>query len=196
MPTTRRTITGRSTNKTTGKTNTRKTTGKTTNKTTGKSTSKTTGRKSFQTSARSTSKTSAKRGSKTTAKSSTTQQGWSPAQFGTVRQTIQSRVGSFKNIASQVNGPGKVTTFSPRTATQWTNFVNQGNNVYKFSTQQIKKTFGNKFSQQASPTTVNRWFRQKFGPGVKAVARGRGSSWLVAASSNVNKGPFRNYSWK
>lgn len=198
MPTTRRTSTGRKTS-TTRKTNRSPFGGQTTGRTTAgtSTTRRTAGRKG--TTSRTTGKTSTTRrttGKSTTKTTGSSQQSWSPAQFTPVRRDIQSKVGSFRNIQSQVSGPGKVTAFSPRTASQWTNYVAQGTNVYKFSNQQIKRTFGSKFSTNTPTATVSRWFKQKFGAGIKGVARGRGSSWLVAASSNVNKGPFRNYTWK
>ena len=122
---------------------------------------------------------------------------WKPTQFGGVRQDIQWRIGSYRNIYSQVSGPGNVTAFSPKTATQWANYVNNGWRVYQFNNRQFTQYFGPQFNQTTpSPTTVTRVLRQKFGPGIKAVTRGRNSSWLIATTPSVNRGPFKNYNWK
>ena len=121
---------------------------------------------------------------------------WNPTQYGGVRQDIQWRIGSYRNIYAQVTGPRKVTTFSPKTANQWTNYVNNGYRVYKFTTLQLTQVFGSQWDNTTAPTLATRWLRQKYGNHVKAVARGRSNCWLVATSGNINRGPFRNYTWK
>ncbi len=113
-----------------------------------------------------------------------------------LRQDIKWKIGSYRNIYSQVTGPGMVTTFSPRMAMQWTNYVNNGAKVYKFTGTQFTKAFGGQWDPNFTPTNATRWLRQKFGRSIKAVAHGRGSTWLVATTTNINKGPFKNYTWK
>lgn len=137
--------------------------------------------------------------SRTTAKSSVsrTPAGYPVSKFNAVRDGIQARVGSFRNIFSQVSGSGKVTAFSPRTAQQWVNLVNKGACVYKFNNTQIAKVFGAKFDGSQSNTVVTKAFQTKFGKAaIKGITRGRGNSWLVATNSPINKGPFKNYTWK
>lgn len=126
----------------------------------------------------------------------TSKTAWNPSKFGSVRQDLQCRIGSYQNIYSQVSGQKNVTTFSPTTATRWTNMVNKGARVYKFNTQQIKTGFGNQWTPDLSPNTAARFLRQKYGNGIKAVAKGRGNTWLVATTTTINKGPFKNYNWK
>ncbi len=135
---------------------------------------------------------------KTTAGRTTTKAsaGYSPSKFNDIRQNIQQRVGSYRNIYAQVSGASKVTAFSPKTAQQWTKFINNGCNVYKFNTQQCSRFFGQQqFDSSTTNRTATQLFRAKFGAGVKAVAQARGNAWLVAATNNVNQGPFKNYKW-
>ncbi|MBN2448663.1 MAG: hypothetical protein JXO22_18195 [Phycisphaerae bacterium] len=123
--------------------------------------------------------------------------GWSPTQYGNVRDDIQWRIGSYRNIYSQVTGPSKITTFSPKKATQWANYVNSGCKVYKFNAPQMTRYFGSAWNNTQSATAVTRYLRHKYGTkNIKAVARGRGTTWLVATTGNFNRGPFKNYTWK
>lgn len=136
-------------------------------------------------------RTGAYRTGGTTGTTSTT--GYSPNQFKTQRTEITAKIGSFRTLNSQVTGAGKVTTFSPTTAQKWINFVNTGARVYKFNNNQVARYCG---TTTPTTNTAFRCLRSKFGAGIKAVARGRGNTWLVAATSKVNSGPFGAYNWK
>ncbi len=138
--------------------------------------------------------TGAKKRSTTASKSQTTYSVNSP-KFSPVKSECQWRIGSYKNVYSQISGAGSKTIFSPSTANKWIRFVNNGTKVYKFTNQQFARAFGAQTSR-LSPTTCVRALQRKFGAGIKSVTRGKGSCWLVAATSNVNSGPFRNYAWK
>jgi hypothetical protein len=106
-------------------------------------------------------------------------------------------MGSFRNLNSQFTGGGKVTTFSPATANRWVKFVDQGVWVFKFHNRDFSRWFGARFTPGAwSNASAYKCMRQKFGSGIKAVARGKSGTWLVAASNKLNTGPFRNYTWK
>lgn len=121
--------------------------------------------------------------------------GYSPNQFKMQRTEITAKIGSFRNLNQQVTGAGKVTTFSPTTAQKWINFVNTGARVYKFNATQLARYCGSQWSNNPSASTAFRTLRSRFGAGIKAVARGRGNTWLVAATSKVNSGPFGAYAW-
>lgn len=165
-----------------------------------KSPRKTTARRTTsRTSAKSSSKTSAStKGRTTSSRTAKTPASYPVSKFNTVRDGIQTRVGSFRNIFSQVSGKGKVTAFSPRTAQQWFNLVQKGACVYKFSAPQVAKVVGStKFKTNPSNAAVTKAFQTKFGKAsIKGVTQGRGNSWLVATNSPINKGPFKNYTWK
>ncbi len=120
---------------------------------------------------------------------------FSPARFSSTGKEIQARIGSFRNINSQLTGAGKVTAFSPTTVNKWINFVNSGTRVYKFKNNDFCKYFGSNWSS-SNPTAAQRWLKQKFGTGIKAVTRGKANCWLVAATNNVSGRPFTNYTWK
>ena len=119
---------------------------------------------------------------------------YNPTMYKTARNEIQWRVCSYRYIHNQFNGTGKVTAFSPTTANRWIKWVDSGARVYKFTNTNFCKFFGTQWNTN-SPTACMRWMRQKFGNGIKGVARGKGNCWLVAATTNFTSRPFRNYDW-
>ncbi|MBL8879079.1 MAG: hypothetical protein JNG88_08160 [Phycisphaerales bacterium] len=127
-------------------------------------------------------------------RSTTSSTSYSPTQFSNVREQCQQRVTSYRTIASQCSGPGRVNWFSPSTANKFVRFVNNGCLVYKFSNPQFCRSFGSQFSNTNS-TTAFRLLKNKFGTGIKAVTRGKNNCWLVCASSNVSARPFSQYNW-
>lgn len=152
-------------------------------------------RRSTTTSARRTRSSIA--GRSTVSRSSNRSSSWKSSQFSTLRTNIQGRIGSYRNIFSQVKGPGQITAFSPTTANKLASFVNNGAFVYKFSNAQFSKAFGKKWGEfNTSNAAATKFFRTKFGQGIKQVTKGSGNNWLVVAGSQLNKGPFRNYTWK
>ncbi len=126
-----------------------------------------------------------------------TRGGWSysPTKFRNANHEIQWRMCSYQFIYNQFKGVGKVTAFSPATANRWIRFVDNGVRVFKFNSQQFSHYFGRQWNQQ-TPNATYRWMRQKFGQGIKAVTRGKGNCWLVAATDRINSRPFANYNWK
>lgn len=126
---------------------------------------------------------------------------YSPTKFTQQRTQVTTKIASFRNINSQLSGSGKVIAFSPATINRWINFVNSGNCVYKFNSAEFTRKFGRFFptttpTTAASPTVALKTLQRQFGQGIKAVTRGKGNNWLIAASPNVNKGPFGSYNWK
>lgn len=120
---------------------------------------------------------------------------YSPTQFNTVKKQIQAKVASFKTINQQISGGTKVTAFSPTGAGKWINFINNGANVYKFTNTQFNKWFGPAWDCN-TPTAATRFMKNKFGSCILAVTKGKGNTWLVAATTNVSGRPFKNYNWK
>lgn len=121
--------------------------------------------------------------------------GYSTSSFNTHRNEICAKICSFRTINQQLNGAGKVTTFSPGAANKWINFVNDGARVYKFTNLQMARIFGSDWSNNNSTTNTLRLMKKKFGSGIKAVTKGKSSTWLVAATNNVSKRPFSTYSF-
>lgn len=120
---------------------------------------------------------------------------YNPARFSTCRQEITAKIGSFRAINQQVSGAGRVTAFSPTTASKWINYVNDGCNVYTFNNNDFCRLFGRQLSN-CSPTQAFRSLKNRFGTGIKAVTRGKGNNWLIAATDRVTARPFSNYAWK
>jgi len=118
----------------------------------------------------------------------------SPA-FKRIRDECQWRMYSYRNVYSQFTGAGTQTTFSPTNANKWLKFVHTGCRVYKFASKDFYKYFGTQWQTQ-TPTACFRWMKKQYGPGIKAVSKGNGTSWLVAATQTVTGRPFRTYNWK
>ncbi|MGD8451893.1 MAG: hypothetical protein PVJ57_08745 [Phycisphaerae bacterium] len=115
--------------------------------------------------------------------------------FNQPRQECQWRMGSYRNVYSQFTGATKQTPFSPTQANKWLRYANNGYRIYKFTNKDFTRHFGNQWTN-TTPTTCQRWMKQKYGSGIKAVTRGRGNTWLIATTGNVNARPFQNYTWK
>jgi hypothetical protein len=120
---------------------------------------------------------------------------YSPNKYATYRKELQAKIGSYRTLHQQCTGTGKVTAFSPTGANKWINYVDQGACIYKWNHTQFCRTFGF-HSANVTPTYVYRYLRQKYGSGVKAVTRGKGNCWLVAATPKITARPFYNYNWK
>ncbi|MBI5866355.1 MAG: hypothetical protein HZB38_17935 [Planctomycetes bacterium] len=129
------------------------------------------------------------------ARSNWTPTTYSPNKYNTYRTEITAKIQSYRAINQQFTGSGMVTAFSPSTCNKWINYVNDGCNVYTFTNQQFSRYFGTQWSNNA-PTSAFRYLRNKYGTGIKAVTRGKGNCWLVAATPKVTARPFSGYSWK
>lgn len=124
-----------------------------------------------------------------------TTRSYSPSSFKNVQRNIQQRIGSFRNINAQFSGNGKVTAFSPTGVNKWITYINNGNCVYKFTNADFCRKFGTSFNSPTTITSATRTLRAKYGAGIKDVTRGKGGCWLIAATPNVNSGPFNSYKW-
>lgn len=121
---------------------------------------------------------------------------YSPSKFSTARQEVQAKICSFRAIQQQFNSSAsRVTAFSPSGANKWIRLVNTGARVYTFGGSQFSRYFGQRWNQ-ASPTTAFKLLRRRFGASIKAVTRGKGNNWLVAATPSVSSRPFTGYNWK
>jgi hypothetical protein len=130
----------------------------------------------------------------TTSSSRNTGRSFSASSFNKINNNIQQKIGSYRNVWSQCKGTG-TTCFTPTTASKWINLIDNGAYVYKFTGTQFARWFGPNYTSGWSSNTATRFCRQRFGTGIKAVNRGRGNTWLVCASSNVNARPFNTYNW-
>ena len=148
-------------------------------------------RTTWKTSARRT--TTGKRYGTTTRPTNTTS--YNPKQYNKYRESIQAKIGSYKTLNQQFTGAGKVTAFSPTNANKWIKYVDQGTLIYKFNNQQFMNFWGATWNEP-TPTAACRYLKNKYGAGIKAVTRGKGNNWLVAATPRVTARPFSNYTWK
>ncbi len=120
---------------------------------------------------------------------------YSPNKYSNYKKELQAKIGSYRTINQQFAGTGKVTAFSPAGANKWIKYVNQGAWVYKFNTTQFTRLWGQNWNSP-SPTAACRFLQKKYGTSIKAVTRGKGNNWLVAAMPRISSHPFSNYNWK
>jgi len=120
---------------------------------------------------------------------------YSPTKFTNCKRTLKAKIGSYRTIHQQFTGTGKVTAFSPAGANKWIRYVDQGAWVYKFNTSQFSKFWG-PYWNNPSPNTAFRYLQKKYGSNIKAVTRGKGNCWLVAAMPKLTARPFSTYHWK
>jgi hypothetical protein len=118
-----------------------------------------------------------------------------PNKYNTYKKTLQAKICSYRTINQQFTGTGKVTAFSPAGANKWIKYVDQGAWVYKFSTPQFCKFWGNNWNSP-TPTVAFRYLQKKFGTCIKGVTQGKGNYWLVAATPKLTARPFSTYIWK
>ena len=131
----------------------------------------------------------------------TTRGTWTPTnyyttnspKFNPIKNECQWRMGSYNNVYSQFSGNTK-TAFSPTIANRWMRYVNNGNRVYKFNTNEFTRYFGRQWNT-TSPTTTRNYLQRKFGTFIKDVTRGTNNCWLIATTKNVAGRPFNNYTW-
>jgi len=131
----------------------------------------------------------------TTAIRSFTPTSYNPMRFTPARREVTAKIQSFRNIHEQFTGTNKVTAFSPSAVNKWINFINSGSYIYKFTNTQFCRFFGTRFNRSA-PTAAYKYLRTRFGGAIKGVTRGKGNTWLVAATPRVSARPFSSYTWK
>lgn len=119
---------------------------------------------------------------------------WPTTKFNATKKQIQQTIGSYKALNSQFSGNSTKNFFTPTTAQKWIKFVGSGACVYKFTNQQFCKYFGGQWNNNPSTTAAFSYLKKNFGAGIKGVCRGKGNTWLVAATK-INGGPFKNYNW-
>ncbi|MBK9121127.1 MAG: hypothetical protein IPM18_16215 [Phycisphaerales bacterium] len=115
--------------------------------------------------------------------------------FRAAQNEVQWRIGSYRNIQTQFSGPGVKTPVSPTTVSKWIKYVNNGVQVYKFTNKQFQTYFGAK-TANSNPTVVRKQLATRFGASIKDVTRGKGNTWLIAATRTPTARPFANYPWK
>lgn len=120
---------------------------------------------------------------------------YSPTKYNTYKKDLQAKIGSYRTINQQFSGATKVTAFSPTGAGKWIKYVNQGANIYKFSSKDFQKFWGKNWNNP-TPTAAYNFMKKKFGVNIKAVTQGKGSYWLVAANPKISARQFTTYNWK
>ena len=114
--------------------------------------------------------------------------------FRNVQQECQMRMGSYRNVYTQITGAGMRTNVSPTTANRWMKYVNNGVQVFKFTNKDFCTHFGNRWTY-TTPTAAYRYLKTRYGNTIKDVTRGRGNCWLVATTRTPAARPFTNYNW-
>lgn len=133
---------------------------------------------------------SSKRGSKKSGCGMTT-----PVGYKNCCTMFQTKIQSFKMLQNQTMGPAKAARPSPSTLNTFANWVNKGAIIQTVSPMQVAKwaraTRKNFNTRSATPTACKTVLCAKFGKStIKAVARGKSGTFLVATTATQKGRPF------
>lgn len=108
--------------------------------------------------------------------------------YSGVYNNFQTKMNSYRTLANQTRGTSSGSRPSPATLKSFGNWIEKGANIHTISTAQLKrwcgKTNSNKWNWN-SPTSTKNFLWSKFGKGcIKAVAKGKTGSFIVATASN------------
>lgn len=108
--------------------------------------------------------------------------------YSNVFQNFQTKMNSYRTLANQTRGTSKGSRPSPATLKSFGTWIEKGANIQTVTTAQLKRWCGKTNSYKwnwTSPTSTKSFLWSKFGKGcIKAVAKGKTGSFIVATASN------------
>lgn len=116
--------------------------------------------------------------------------------YSNVAGSFQNKINSYKTLVSQAKGPASYGRPSTTTLNSFANWVNKGANIFTVSTAQLTRWCGktkaqNQYNNFASINSCKNFLSTKFGRStIKAVARTKSGSWMIAAAPIVKGRPF------
>ena len=118
-----------------------------------------------------------------------------PTEYKTCYNEFVTKISSYKMLYNQTRGPARYTRPSPTTLNSFANWINNGAVIQTVSAAQVsrwaKTTTKNFNTRTAGPTVCKDVLWAKFGKNtIKAVARTKTGSFMVATSPTVNGRPF------
>jgi len=118
-----------------------------------------------------------------------------PAGYKSVNNCFQSKISSFKTLVNQTCGAAKYDRPKPAVLNSFSNWINKGAIVQTCTPAQIarwaKHASKNFNVRNCTPTTCKNVLTAKFGKNaIKAVARTKSGSFMVATSPTVNGRSF------
>ena len=117
--------------------------------------------------------------------------------YSHVAGSFQNKINSFKTLVSQAKGPASYGRPSTTTLNSFANWVNKGANIFTVTTAQLTRWAGkgkaqNQYNNFASINSCKNFLSTKFGrTTIKAVARSKNGSWIIAAAPTVKGRPFQ-----
>lgn len=120
---------------------------------------------------------------------------WAPG-YGHVAGSFLAKINSYKTLVSQAKGPASYVRPSATTLNSFANWVTKGANVFTLTTAQLTRWCGrskaqNQYNSFASINSCKNFLSTKFGRStIKAVARTKSGSWMIAAAPTVKGRPF------
>ncbi len=118
-----------------------------------------------------------------------------PASYKTFHTTFANKINSFRTLFNQTQGPAKCGRPSPTVLNTFAKWVNKGAIVQTVTASQVakwaKSTNKNFNMRNPSPTACKNVLCAKFGKNaIKAVARTKTGSFMVAVAPTVGGKPF------
>lgn len=108
-----------------------------------------------------------------------------------VRRQLSAKINSYRLLLGQLHGPTGAASPGATTVNRFANLVARGANVYTVPQAAVTRLAGGKKNAGRSVNNVLRALRSRYGRAIQAVAAGKGSNWLVAASSRTGGKPFK-----
>lgn len=118
-----------------------------------------------------------------------------PAAWRNCSDSFANKIYSYRTLYNQTKGPARYGRPSPTTLNSFANWINKGAMVHTITTAQVarwaKTTKKNFSTRTPTPTACKNVLWAKFGKNtIKAVARTKSGSFMVATPYIVNGKPF------
>lgn len=118
-----------------------------------------------------------------------------PTQWKNCSDTLVRKINSYRTLYNQTKGPARYDRPSPTTINSFANWIGKGANVHTVTTNQLsrwaKATHKNFNTRTPTPNACKTVLWAKFGRNtIKAVARTKSGSFMVATTPVVNGKPF------
>ncbi len=118
-----------------------------------------------------------------------------PVQWKNCSDTLVRKINSYRTLYNQTKGPARYDRPTPTTINSFANWIGKGANVHTVTKNQIsrwaKMTQKNFNTRTPTPNSCKNVLSAKFGRNtIKAVARTKTGSFMVATTPVVNGKPF------
>ena len=118
-----------------------------------------------------------------------------PPTYKTCSYSLETKMNSYRTLYNQTRGPAKYDRPTPATLNTFANWVNKGAIIHTVTPTQVarwSKTTRKYFNTRTpTPTSCKNVLWAKFGKNaIKAVARSKSGSFMVATTPTISGKPF------